>query len=723
MRFLIVFCVFWLSFGIYSQTSILMSDSLTLPDTRGYERDPLLLVNKLTENSKSEKESFDLIYTWVVKNIEYDYKTYFSTRGNKLPNIDRILRRKKGICLDYAYLMDTLCSLSGITNVTVLGYAKDDIFDVQDSIYVDNHAWNAVRLNHLWYVYDITASSGGYTFEYTRFSKLLIKWVDKLASKKVSKQKKFRSKGISECEKGKSGKKEKSVHEVTITKIPFIRNVLINILYRFKLRVRKVNFQVTNLNYYLTQPEVLAVTHFPDNPCWSLTSEIKTIQDFEQDSTYYHLDGSLYKNQVRTGRVCHECDRFLNLTKLDQHRQMKRNSHNFNPKNDFITWNCDFDISQIYFDSSLIVTDSLTKVSLLDSSIFYLDLAKKDLRASLIEIKKFAVMQNVKNKRKANLLKTENKKHEYVINSLVKVTYEKKRKLKSVENRNKSLKQNYRNTIKKLNRIDFKPISTSKPKPPEKIQEIQNNLKELIKSTDSINLLISDLSNTYIQKLNKLSKNVWLETGNNERLSRAFVIGGRLRVIYQLDNYKKIIVGQREKIKEYETIYSTYIQQNVIALADTCLSLNLTITALTKKRNDLFFKSAKLINSLISERVIPTDSLKKFILAGEEKVQNDRCWIIDHSGLLAAVNEGMKIFAKSETRILKFIRYETQCELIRYNWIKREIIRLKTKYTNVVLNNRKVTEQAKELSRKTKRAYLEKLKQERKNQAIIEKNK
>jgi transglutaminase-like putative cysteine protease len=76
---------------------------------------------RLTENASTDKEKFDLLFRWVASNIEYDRKKYMSTRGNSIPNIKNILRRKKGVCLDYTYLMDSLCYQVGIQNVTVVG--------------------------------------------------------------------------------------------------------------------------------------------------------------------------------------------------------------------------------------------------------------------------------------------------------------------------------------------------------------------------------------------------------------------------------------------------------------------------------------------------------------------------------------------------------------------------------------------------------------------------
>ena len=57
MRYFACLCFILLQFNLYSQEQIVLSDSL-LPDTRGCERDPVKLVNKLIEGKQGEKEKY-----------------------------------------------------------------------------------------------------------------------------------------------------------------------------------------------------------------------------------------------------------------------------------------------------------------------------------------------------------------------------------------------------------------------------------------------------------------------------------------------------------------------------------------------------------------------------------------------------------------------------------------------------------------------------------------
>src|SRR4051812_35328376 len=79
-----------------------------------------------------------------------------------------------------------------IKNVLVPGYAKDHLDDVHDSAFIDNHAWNAVKLDGLWYLYDVTWSTGIPTFTMNRFnrwkSKLQRNFQIKYKQKKIRRQ-------------------------------------------------------------------------------------------------------------------------------------------------------------------------------------------------------------------------------------------------------------------------------------------------------------------------------------------------------------------------------------------------------------------------------------------------------------------------------------------------------------------------------------------------------
>ncbi len=711
MRYLIVILFLIKSINLCSQTSYALSDSI-LPNTKGSERNPLALVNKLTANKESDKEKFDMIFTWVTKNISYDYYSYLAPTGSSIPRIDRILKYKAGICLDYAYLMDTLCELAGITNVSISGYAKDDLFDVNDSIYMDNHAWNAVKLDNYWYVYDITWSSGEYKWGYKKFSSRIIKWRKKIVDRRKLRVITFKSRCKSECDSFKKPVKQ------TIYTLRRIDKFLLKILSKFKLKKRRVFVKVARPDYYLSNPEVFAITHFPDNPIWSLVATQKNIRTFECDSAYYHLNDSVYIKQIRQARTCVDCDNYFSLTDMNKQKQMKENSSAYNKRNRFITWLSNYNIANIFYHKGVLAEDSLTKVSLLDSSIMYLTNSKNDLYQCLSNVRTECELQRTKNKNKDMLLYNENREHLNFMRSIVKTTYEKTRKIDYFSGQTVSYVRKLRRQKDKLFDIQLKfKTKTKHFNPKEKIEKLQLQLSKQLVQSDSLDTAINNLIVSYNKQVAALSDNIWKKIKSQDSLVYPYNMGSIYRWIYLLDNYKKPIVELRKKINRFENEYSSNLQAEVFTPSDSTAYMGYVIFDLIEKRNTLFIETANTLNDLSTEEVIKRDSLYRYIANQKIKIQENICWLAGGTSKLKSVIRGYKILVSSEKWIEGAIRNENKSEFERHTYINREITRRKRKFTSVPLHNMKVTSKQKNVVVKYKRTYLKGLKDERRKQA------
>ena len=78
----------------------------------------------------------------------YDYILAMTVRSNStyLPDVDKTLADRKGICFDFAALMCCMLRSQGIPTQMVIGYA--------DSCY---HAWNRVYVDGQWRLVDTTS--------------------------------------------------------------------------------------------------------------------------------------------------------------------------------------------------------------------------------------------------------------------------------------------------------------------------------------------------------------------------------------------------------------------------------------------------------------------------------------------------------------------------------------------------------------------------------------
>ena len=87
----------------------------------------------LTAGITDPLKKVEKIYDFVAGNLTYDKELANTVKSGYLPDLDRVLEKKKGICFDYAALMTGMLRSQGVPTKLVVGYAG--------SVY---HAWISV---------------------------------------------------------------------------------------------------------------------------------------------------------------------------------------------------------------------------------------------------------------------------------------------------------------------------------------------------------------------------------------------------------------------------------------------------------------------------------------------------------------------------------------------------------------------------------------------------
>lgn len=109
--------------------------------------------NHLNTNFKKVRA----IYTWVAANITYDadslQRVILQEDGDEL--VTRALKRKRGVCENFAAVFTDLCKRSGIRSFAIEGYTKQN-----GSINKTGHAWNGAYIDNKWYLFDPTWDAG-----------------------------------------------------------------------------------------------------------------------------------------------------------------------------------------------------------------------------------------------------------------------------------------------------------------------------------------------------------------------------------------------------------------------------------------------------------------------------------------------------------------------------------------------------------------------------------
>ncbi|MDR1678875.1 MAG: hypothetical protein LBR81_03770 [Prevotellaceae bacterium] len=188
------------------------------------------LAESLSADNFNETSKVIAISYWVATNISYDYKGYLEGRP-EVWTPEEVLRKRKALCGEYAELFKQLCTFAGMQAEVVGGYVKEEDFIEGDTLFRSNHAWNAVKVDGVWQLFDLTWAAG----------------------------------------------------KIQPAKQTFKKNTagLFGIPYRQKLVYRKQ----FNPEWIFAQPQKMIFTHLPEMPAFQMLEETLTYSEFvEGDS-------------------------------------------------------------------------------------------------------------------------------------------------------------------------------------------------------------------------------------------------------------------------------------------------------------------------------------------------------------------------------------------------------------------------------------------------------
>jgi hypothetical protein len=713
-----VFLKFLLSALVYGQTP----PELKMDESRFYKKsrvtDPSVLIENITKDKHTDEEKFKAIFKWVTENIDYDYDLYFSTGIVKRHDVKRLLRSGKAICIDYAFLMDTLCYMAGITNATIYGYAKDELFDVTDSLYIDNHAWNAVKLNNLWYVYDVTWSTGSPYYRYTRFSQFIVNLKKRFTVKYVAKTLRLKRKWYykkSICGfyvASSQGEKKIRIYE------PVYRHkILRKILNLFRLKIIRSYKKELNNQYYLSNPELFAIDHFPDDPDWSLLSR-KTIRDFECDSSFYHLNDSTYASQNKQGRTCPDCDNDLRLDILNKEFHLRKQSLEFNPRNRFVTSLCEYNIGCLKFEESKKYEDSLTKITLLDTSLAFFQYSKNSLMQAAKNLSVNQYLQTTKNRKKLDHLLDDNRNHSEFIKTKMKLSFQETKNIRDLEGRMEvDLRKFYFRSRLIENYKSGDEIAHDAKKVQLTIDLLYAELATKKEEIDSLNGLIGQLRGDFDQLIPSLNDHLWKKVYNHDSLIIPIKKTIQHRISL-LDDSKKKIVELRKDMIVFEKNYANEVDSTLYKPADFCYRTGKLISQLVEQRNKLNSEYYRVVSQLVKfGENSPTqlDALKKNL---KEENENDLCWIVANAQGLQSVFCGFKALLVQQKTVEFLLTNENRLEAQRCMIVNIELKQRKKKYQHIITNNRKVVNIKNREVKRSKSDYLKLLRKERREARI-----
>jgi len=114
-------------------------------------------------NFTNQDERLQAIYHWVISNIKYstDSVYHINSYADENAKLHSSLRRKKGVCENFAVIFSALANACGSRSVVIPGYTRQ-------GGYIDRagHAWVATFKDNNWFLSDPTWDAGKLTPDY-----------------------------------------------------------------------------------------------------------------------------------------------------------------------------------------------------------------------------------------------------------------------------------------------------------------------------------------------------------------------------------------------------------------------------------------------------------------------------------------------------------------------------------------------------------------------------
>ncbi|MEO7265284.1 MAG: transglutaminase domain-containing protein [Ferruginibacter sp.] len=106
---------------------------------------------------KTDKEKFTAAYNWVIQNIKYDTDSMYSINWSKGHEaiVSDAMRRRKGVCENYAAIFCDIASKTGLSAFAVQGLTRQN-----GKADKTDHTWCAIELNKEWFLCDPTWDNG-----------------------------------------------------------------------------------------------------------------------------------------------------------------------------------------------------------------------------------------------------------------------------------------------------------------------------------------------------------------------------------------------------------------------------------------------------------------------------------------------------------------------------------------------------------------------------------
>jgi hypothetical protein len=117
----------------------------------------------LVYNSETDLDKVVAVYNFVIENIEYDEYLARNVRSNFIPDLERTMELRMGICFCYASLMTAMLRSQGVPTQLVIGYAGT-LRHAWINVHTEEYGWinNVIWFDGFdWHLMDPTFAATG----------------------------------------------------------------------------------------------------------------------------------------------------------------------------------------------------------------------------------------------------------------------------------------------------------------------------------------------------------------------------------------------------------------------------------------------------------------------------------------------------------------------------------------------------------------------------------
>lgn len=176
MRQILLYCLAFVPLFLDAQKSKVNFSFIDRAVLQVNENNPDSLARKLAALGNSDLEKVRAFYSWITNHIDYNLRVFNRNKTNPgaffeevedssgiLPSLDyrvaeKVVVRRTAFCDGYSRLFKTLCDLNDIPSVIIHGYARTN--QQKNYKFGVNHTWNAVYIDSVWHLLDLTWASG-----------------------------------------------------------------------------------------------------------------------------------------------------------------------------------------------------------------------------------------------------------------------------------------------------------------------------------------------------------------------------------------------------------------------------------------------------------------------------------------------------------------------------------------------------------------------------------